>query len=123
MPQAHVSVNHTFQHASVYSLPDLAQYCQQNSISLHMTLVQGDAYLGLESVPTQDRKRLIEWAQNTNRLTQEQRQFVINIAQSTHFDFDLYFKFRDYVMVLDDIRKTSWDQTFCPSFEQLKLFD
>jgi sulfatase maturation enzyme AslB (radical SAM superfamily) len=123
VPQAHVSVNHTFQHASAYSLPNLAQYCQQNSISLHMTLVQGDAYLGLESVPPRDLARLIKWAQRTDWLTQEQRQFVINTAQSTHFDLELYLKLQDYVAVLDSIRKTSWGQTFRPSFEQLKLFD
>jgi sulfatase maturation enzyme AslB (radical SAM superfamily) len=123
VPQAHVSVNHTFQHASVYSLPDLAAFCKHNQISLHMTLVQGDAYLGLESVPPRDLARLIKWADDTDQLNQEQRQFVMNIAQSTHFDLELYLKLRDYVTVLDSIRKTSWDQTFTPSFEQLKLFD
>jgi hypothetical protein len=66
---------------------------------------------------------LIKWADDTDQLNQEQRQFVMNIAQSTHFDLELYLKLRDYVAVLDNIRKTSWDQTFRPSFEQLKLFD
>jgi organic radical activating enzyme len=123
IPQAHISVNHTFQHGSAYSLPELAKFCKANHISLHMTLVQGDEYLGLGSVPPKDIDRLSCWVQHTTDLNAEQTQFVTNIIQSTRFDLDLYFKFKDYVMVLDSIRKTSWDQTFCPSFEQLKLFD
>ena len=122
LPQAHVSVNHTFQHGSAYSLPDLAQYCQEQAISLHMTLVQGDAYLGLSSVPPGDLKQLRSWAESTTDLNSEQRQFVINNIDSTQFDLDLYLKFRDYVMVLDDIRKTNWDGVFRPRLTQLSLF-
>jgi hypothetical protein len=123
IPLAHITVNHTFQHGSAYSLPSLADFCKTNHISLHMTLVQGDAYLGLESVPPKDLERLAHWVQHTTDLNTEQNQFVTNIIQSTRFDLDLYLKFRDYVMVLDDIRKTSWDYVFRPSFEQFKLFD
>lgn len=122
VPQAHISVNHTFQHASAYSLPALAAYCQEQQISLHMTMVQGDAYLGLASVPPGDLEQLRKWAESTTDLNAEQRQFVIYSIDSTQFDLNLYLKFRDYVMVLDDIRKTSWDYIFRPRFTQLALF-
>lgn len=122
VPQAHVSVNHTFQHASAYSLPALARYCQEQEISLHMTLVQGDAYLGLASVPPGDLEDLKTWASSTTHLNTKQQQFVIRTIDNTHFDLNLYLKFRDYVMVLDDIRKTSWDYVFRPRFTQLALF-
>jgi organic radical activating enzyme len=122
IPQAHVSVNHTFQHGSAYSLPALARYCQEQEISLHMTLVQGDAYLGLASVPPGDLAELKSWAESTQYLNSEQRQFVISNINSTQFNLDLYLQFRDYVMVLDDIRKTSWDYIFHPRFKQLTLF-
>ena len=122
IPQAHLSVNHTFQHASAYSLPGLAEYCTANQISLHMTLVQGDAYLGLTSVPGKDLDRLAKWAEQTADLNKEQKQFVKQIVDTTKFELDSYLQFRDYTMVLDDIRKTSWDQTFSPTFEQLKFY-
>lgn len=122
IPQAHLSVNHTFQHASAYSLPALADYCASNNISLHMTLVQGDAYLGFTSVPSKDLNKLADWAAQTANLNSEQKQFVRKIIAATNFELDSYLQFRDYTMVLDDIRKTSWDQTFSPTFEQLKFY-
>jgi hypothetical protein len=122
IPQAHLSVNHTFQHASAYSLPGLADYCTANNISLHMTLVQGDAYLGLTSVPSKDIDKLSNWAKQAATLNSEQKQFVRQIIATTNFEADSYLQFRDYVMVLDDIRKTNWDQTFSPTFEQLKFY-
>jgi sulfatase maturation enzyme AslB (radical SAM superfamily) len=121
IPTAHVSVNHTFQHASVYSLPALAEFCYVNKISLHMTLVQGMEWLTFDSVPPDDIKQLILWATKTSLLAQEQKMFIVNILHASKFDFDLYQQHQDYVTVLDSIRGTNFNQVFNPTFEQLQF--
>jgi sulfatase maturation enzyme AslB (radical SAM superfamily) len=123
IPNAHVSVNHTFQHASVYSLPALSEFCKKNKISLHLTLVQGNEYLGLNSVPKQDLTKLSNWVTTTTTLDHAQKQFIKNIIESAVFNLNLYVQYRDYVSVLDTIRKTDYNQVFSPTYEQFKLFD
>jgi sulfatase maturation enzyme AslB (radical SAM superfamily) len=122
LPTAHISVNHTFQHASVYSLPNLAEFCKQHNISLHLTLVQGDAYLGLNSVPTKDLDHLANWVATTSTLDYSQKEFIKNNINRTQFDLNLYVQYRDYVSLLDQIRHTDYNSVFAPTYEQLNLF-
>lgn len=115
IPSKYIGVNHTFQHASVYSLPDLAAWTKQRNILLRFTMVQGFPHLTLQSVPPKDILKLQDWLDNTTDLSPDNRRFVSNALESARFDPDLYQEFRRYVSVLDEVRGTSWDTTFNPS--------
>lgn len=115
LPDAEISVNHTLQHASAYSLPALAEFCNGLGLGLHMTMVQGMDYMTLESVPPVDLVQFSEWVSTTNCLTSESKTFLQNISTNVKFNFELYRKFRSYINTLDSIRKNNYDTVFCPS--------
>lgn len=115
VPRARIAVNHTVQHASAYSLPALADYCQDHDLPLVLSLVEGSPDLSWNSVPPRDLVKLQAWIDNSTTITDMNRHFLRNLMNITHFDHDCYHRFRRYVEVLDEIRHTSWDQTFEPS--------
>ena len=115
LPRAHVSVNHTLQHASAYSLPALAEFCHQKNISLHTTMVQGMDHLTLVSVPPADLKKFINWVNTTDCLRFELKNFLQNVIKHIQFDAVLHQKFVDYIAVLDNIRKNNYNKVFNPS--------
>jgi len=114
IPNQSVSVNHTFQHASIYSLPDLSAWAVSHDLNMSFTMVQGHDALCLDSVPTPDLEKFRDWAIGTKHLHNEQRKFVINAIDAATFDIDLYNKFRNYVDLLDRIRGTNWNEVFQP---------
>ena len=115
VPNKYIGVNHTFQHASVYSLPELAAWTKKRNVLLRFTMVQGFPHLTLASVPPDDLAKLRHWTMNTNDLSPENRRFVVSAIDSATFNMDLYHEFRRYVDTLDRVRGTSWDDTFQPS--------
>lgn len=117
VPQVSFAVNHTLQHTSVYALPELAEFCFDQSISWHMTTVQGFDFLTLQSVPSEDLAMFTQWVNSTTVLTNEQRTFLKNIILQTKYDPELAVKFQNYIGVLDQIRNTNYINTFKPSIK------
>lgn len=115
IPHAHISVNHTLQHTSTYSLPDLAEYCYNNQLSWHMTTVQGADFLTFDSVPPRDLDRFDHWVNTSTQLTAEQQQFLKNTVDQSQYSAELAFKFQEYTRVLDQIRNTDYRSIFNPS--------
>lgn len=115
LPRAQISINHTLQHASAYSLPALAEYAHAHGIPMNLNVVQGHPDLSWNSVPPADLAILADWADATTQLSPANRDFVRNLISQTMFDYDLYSQFRSYISVLDRIRGTCWDETFNPS--------
>ena len=115
VPHAELGVNHTFQHASVYSLPALAKMCVEHDLTLQMTTVQGMPWLTLNSVPVTDLDQMRVWARHSSDLDPKSQRFVVNACDAAHFDHDLYLRYRDYVNTLDQVRGTSYDSIFCPA--------
>lgn len=115
MPQASLTVNHTFQHASVFSLPGLADYCVDNKLPLYMTMIQGMDHLTLASVKPDHKHNLLQWAKSSASLNDQNRNFVINACTISDFDPALNQKYLTYIQILDDIRGTDYSKTFATS--------
>jgi hypothetical protein len=123
MPNLIESINHTLQHASVYSLPDLINYVKDRGIGLYMTTVYGNACLTPKSVPPEDLKKLGDWIKKQDWLLDNQYKhwgtgvytIITAMCKTTQFDITLYEKYREYVSLLDSIRGTNYDAIFNPS--------
>ena len=115
VPMAVLSINHTLQHASAYSLPALAKFCADKKLTLHLTTIQGWPYMTLDSVPEKDLITFQEWTDQTDSIAFHNRVFLKTFIKQAQFNLDNYLKFRAYIKLLDEIRKTSYDQIFNPS--------
>lgn len=115
LPHIDLKVNHTVQHATAYSLPDLATYCKARSISLDPHLVAGNADLSWNSVPPRDIKAIRDWVETTEVLTDQNRNFFQNLLTGVRFDPMSHARYRQYTDILDQIRGTCWNDTFRPS--------
>ena len=115
VPHVKLGVNHTLQHASAYSLPDLLDYCDGQQLDLQMTMVQGMPWLGLSGVPPDDMVRFRASIELNPRITPERRGFLLNLIDSTQFDLRCHEAFRRYVETVDSIRGTNWDSVFGPA--------
>lgn len=113
-PHAQITCNHTLQHASVYGLPALIMYCDENDLSLNFNLVQGNPNLSWDSVPPKDLEKFRYWTEDHD-MQPHYKDFLQKHCANTYFDRTKYEGFRRYVELLDTIRGTSWDDTFHPS--------
>jgi radical SAM protein with 4Fe4S-binding SPASM domain len=111
LPNAHISVNHTFQHSSIYALPGLIEFCASREIELHLTSVQGDDRLTIDSVPQQDIDKFKIWLTNTKHLP-AMRQQIFNFIDNCTYNPVLHKKYVEYVDVLDEIRGTDYYKVF-----------
>lgn len=112
LPHAQLSVNHTLQHTSVYALPRLTQWLDDQDLTFYMTTVQGFDYLTFNSVPLDDLIRFKEWAVTTKNIDVQQQDFLLNQIAQTVYSARLNRRFQSYVEVLDQIRGTNFTQTF-----------
>jgi len=117
------NVNHTLQHASVYSLPALVDYVKSREIELRITTVSGTPCLTVETAPPQDLKRLADWIETVdwlhddpyNRWGEDLYNIITGLGKTTVFDQKLYDDYREYVKLLDSMRGTDYDAVFQPS--------
>ena len=109
---AKLSVNHTFQHSSIYSLPALVDFCKDHKLDLQLTTVQGEASLTLNSADPEDLAKFRAWAVDFESLNNNQRNLIINQIDSAKFDQELHNKFYAYVDLLDKIRNTDYRKVF-----------
>lgn len=110
VPSATICVNHTLQHASVHTLPDLAKFCHEESLQLHMTMVQGMPWLTLSSARPDLVQHLAQWAVDTTYIDHPRRNFVINACAQTEFDPVLHANYEKFIQAFDDIRGTQYIQ-------------
>ena len=121
---ARYNVNHTFQHASAYSLPTLVDWCLERKLDLRLTMATGRPCLTMESCPPADLARLTELINANGRLREEPvygiwgkhlLDFVNSVSSSTMFDRTLYEEYRKFIDTLDNIRGTNYNSVFQPS--------
>ena len=110
-----MSINHTFQHTSIYSLPDLYTWADQQEFEIFFSTVGGRDYLRVDSVPEKDMAQFQEWFKNKKNLKKDKQDFIQNTIDIYKFNPDLYRDYRKYIGVLDDIRGTNYDALFNPS--------
>lgn len=112
LPHALIGINHTLQHTSVYSLPNLTQWIIEQGLTFYMTTVQGFDYLTFDSVPLADLSEFQQWVNNTKHIDDQQREFLSNQINKTVYSARLNRRFQSYTDVLDTIRGTNFAQTF-----------
>ena len=132
LPGVVKNINHTLQHASVYSLPALVDYAKSREIDLRITTVSGTPCLTMESAPPEDLKRLVDWIETVDWLRrpesirlgqiypynlwgEELYNIITGLGKTTVFDQKLYEDYRQYVKLLDSMRGTDYDAVFKPS--------
>lgn len=115
LPNAYLLVNHTFQHTSIYALPNLWSYCDQQDIEIKKTSVQGDPMLSLNSVPPKDLAIFKNWVNTSDLLDKNLVTELNSFIENSVFDSALHKRFYNYVGVLDQIRGTNFVKVFNPS--------
>lgn len=110
-----VMIVHVFQHSSVYTIPSLVEFCHDKKLHFHIaTSVQGKPELELEGVPTEDIKKVCEWASKIRWLNLDVKH-RIKYLSTVKFDSKVHQLFRDYIEYYDSITGMSWDELFNPS--------
>lgn len=110
-----MDINHTFQHTSIYSLPDLYTWADSQRLGIFFSTIAGRDFLRVDSVPEKDIEKFNNWFQNRNNFQQDKKEFIQNTIDLYKFDPKLYADYRKYIGVLDGIRGTNYDAIFNPS--------
>jgi hypothetical protein len=113
----HIAVNHVLQHTSVFALPALVEWCQQNNLQISLGLVYEHSYpgpgvLGINSAHPADVENFKYWASTTPPNTQ-----IDTWIEHYVYDPLLNTQFHDYVTMLDGIRGTDFYKTFNPTYD------
>ena len=114
VPNAQLTINHTLQHTSIYTIQNLIEYAEKNNIMLGMHEVYFGSYpsegvLTKNSVPLEKMENFRIWLDSYNGKYKSK----LNSWLSTYeFDSQLYTKFVSYVTMLDSIRGTNFGKTF-----------
>lgn len=111
----HWGISHTFQHTSIYSLPDLISWADSMDLSIHFSTFAGWDYLDIDSVPPADIEKFRAWLRGAELKDAEMRNYIEKKLNGYQFKQDLYQQFRKYVKTLDTIRGTDYDAVFHPS--------
>jgi sulfatase maturation enzyme AslB (radical SAM superfamily) len=112
--QTWMSINHTFQHTSIYSLPALIDWCCAHGFLLHFSLHGGEEYMRINSVPPSDMAQFKTWIDQSSTKP-EIKSYIDQVIDSYCYDPALNVQFRRYTDMLDSIRGTSFEATFTPS--------
>jgi radical SAM protein with 4Fe4S-binding SPASM domain len=109
-----ITVNHTLQHTSVFALPALTSWCDDNNVTLLYGIVYDNSYpspgaLTVNSAHPHDVAKFREWLAHHNNA-----QLQAWIDQYS-YDNNLNAKFFDYVNMLDSIRGCDFYKTFSPT--------
>jgi MoaA/NifB/PqqE/SkfB family radical SAM enzyme len=114
MPNVRLHIGYILQHSSVYTLQNVVEFANTNSIKIWMSEVYDDSgYLGINSVlpeEVEQAKRQLDYCNH------EQRKTVQCWLDSYHFDAKSHKKYKEYVKTLDSIRGTDFVKTFNPSW-------
>jgi radical SAM protein with 4Fe4S-binding SPASM domain len=115
-----VTINHVLQHTSIFALPALLEWCQENSLNISLGLVYENSYpgpgvLGINSAHSGDVEKFKTWlltARPNPQLTTWTEHYVYNPVLNTQF--------HNYVTMLDDIRGTDFYKTFNPTYDDIQ---
>lgn len=111
----YVNVSHTFQHTSIYSLPALIDWCYKQKFNIHFSLLGGEDYMRINSVPPADMAQFRDQINQSTTISDEVRSYVLNVIKDYKYDPELNVKFRQYTNMLDGIRGNNYNLTFNPS--------
>jgi radical SAM protein with 4Fe4S-binding SPASM domain len=114
--QTGLVINHTFQHTSIYSLPQLIEWCNNQKFDIHFSKHGGEKYMKINSVPPADIEKFKTWIDQSSTKT-EIKSYIDQSLDQYCYVPKLYKQFCQYTDMLDSIRGTSFAATFAPSTE------
>lgn len=107
-----VTIHHTFQPSSVYSLPPLAKYCEDNNLNLSINFLY-HVFFNLNAINKNEKRSLIKWAQDQNNdLTNNAKQEVLALLSNVEPSENERNRYQEYVEFLDKIRNTNYQNVF-----------
>jgi hypothetical protein len=112
--QTRMIVNHTFQHTSIYSLPQLIEWCNLQQLDIHFSLHGGLDYMKINSVPPADVEKFKTQLDQLS-MSPETKSYIDQVVDQYCYDPKLNAQYRRYTDMLDSIRGTSFAATFAPS--------
>ena len=110
-----INVSHTFQHTSIYSLPALIDWCYDQNFNIHFSLLGGEDYMRINSVPPADMARFKDQIEQSLTVKPDVRSYVLNVIKDYKYDSELNAKFRRYTNMIDSIRGNNYNLTFDPA--------
>jgi radical SAM protein with 4Fe4S-binding SPASM domain len=113
-----LGVNHTFQHTSIYCLPELIDWCHAHNLHLHFSSHGGEEYMRINSVPSTDVEQFESWLAQSTALDPDVKSYIVNALADYQYSAELNARFRQYTNMLDSIRGNNFDLTFAPSLSQ-----
>lgn len=113
-----IEAYHVLQHTSVFALPALIDWIEQQGLPItfgrvYDKSIDGSGMMTIDSVSDQDHDRFSSWLSDYHG---PYREVLITWAQQRQFNADLHARFRRYVTVLDSIRGTDFDRVFAPNW-------
>lgn len=110
-----ITLVHVLQHTSIFALPNLLEYGQQNNLIILPDVVYdsgygGGGYLTIDSVSPTD-------VDNFKKYLTANLNPVIEAWVNTYsFNLDKHRRYQEYVNMLDGIRSTNFNATFNPTW-------
>jgi sulfatase maturation enzyme AslB (radical SAM superfamily) len=117
-PGIRLSIHPVLQHVSIYSMPNLVEFANNNKIRLQFNEIYPESaygdnnggYLTLNSAAPNDVDKFKQY------LAQHPNPTLEKWASTYKFDPELHATFRRFVAMTDSIRGVSFEQTFNPSW-------
>lgn len=106
-----LQINHVLQITSVFYLPQLIEFCENNNLHLNVINLTYPEYLSLSACPP---KYLNDMNSNIDRLTirhpknQYIKDMIVNLGAATEFDERKWEQFKKYTLILDTIREKKY---------------
>jgi sulfatase maturation enzyme AslB (radical SAM superfamily) len=113
MPNVYILPVHVLQHTSVYTLPRLKAYCQDNGLQLKCSEIYHNSAHGISTI---DSVSPADVDQFKRYLEQNPDQTFQAWAAKYNFNLEKHQRYQKYVTMLDSIRGTDFQATFSPNW-------
>jgi len=114
-----LDINHVLQHTSIWTLPGLIEWANEQNIKISLSNVHYQSYpapgaLTINSVNPTDLDQFKEWL---SRYNGDYKSTLENWVRQYKYDHQLNKKFHQYMSMLDGIRGTDFKLLFNPTYE------
>lgn len=114
-----VHIQHVLQHTSIFAIPNLIKFAEQNKINISFHEVNYNSYpapgvLTINSVHPADVDIFKQWLINYNG---RYKRLLNEWANSYQYSKDLNYQFHRYMKMLDEIRNTNFKKVFNPHYD------
>lgn len=114
-----LNINHVLQHTSIWTLPELIEWADEQNIRIALSGVYYHSYpapgvLTIDSVNPRDLDKFKDWL---SRYNGDHKSTLENWVGQYKYDHQLNQKFHQYMSMLDGIRGTDFKLLFNPTYE------